>query len=176
MALWTRSMQIGTARERVAGSFSAAPPLSKMSHGRIVQRHFRWETPYAPTGRTQPHAKFGLLAGDQVVPESANRLDRLHPHHYISATRPHLPYWPIPFPIAQPIVDRSRWLPLATASAHCSNNRMCLEEAERFTRPTLVEHAITVYELHTAKIGRLPAQKSEPRISRACCGERQAHF
>src|SRR5262245_58294758 len=111
-----RSVDMSPLRECIAIPDSAPPPLTKSRHGRIVQSHFSVEPPDAPARCAQAYGQFGFLAGDQIIAETPYCLKRTHTNHHNSAKRARLTSGPIPFLVAQPIVDRSIGVALAQPS------------------------------------------------------------
>src|ERR1700716_2887245 len=118
MAFGWRSVQIGALREPVTTAYSAPPPLAKACHGSVMQGHFKVQSPDATACRTQPNAQLRLLASDQVIAESTHGLERVCPHHRVTATGTHLAGRPLPLSIAEPVVNRLFGVTFASPPTH----------------------------------------------------------
>jgi hypothetical protein len=91
--------------ERIAAPDSAPPPLPKVRHGGVMQCHFDVQPPDAPASGTNADAQLRILTGDQIIPVPLNGLERDCTKQYVAPACAHLPYRPVPFSVAQPIIN-----------------------------------------------------------------------
>ena len=77
-------MELGALREGIAAAHLAPPPLRKMQHRRIVQRHLMIQTPDLPARCAQAHAEFRLFSCDQIIAIAADCFERITAHHDVA--------------------------------------------------------------------------------------------
>src|SRR5688572_3363402 len=104
-------MQMDTLRERVAASDRAPPPLKKSPHCCVMDGHVLVQPPDPPAGGTQPHAKLGFLACDEIVAKSACRHEGCRPNQRVAAAGARVPERGVPFYVAEHVVDRVLRMP-----------------------------------------------------------------
>src|SRR5262245_36274235 len=101
----------------VAAAEGSPPPLLKVGHVSIVHRHVSIDAPDLPAALPQAQAKFVILGGQNLRIEAAHLLYDVSPYHGNAAAGVGLAHRPVPFDVAEQVVDRFVRVPLTAAAA-----------------------------------------------------------
>src|ERR1700694_1359705 len=81
---WRSPMEPGNFGKRMSAPHRANPPLTKSRHSSVMLCHLSIKSPDFPPSFAQPHAELWCSAANQLRPEPAYRLERLHTHQGVS--------------------------------------------------------------------------------------------
>jgi hypothetical protein len=132
-----------------------------------VDGHFRVKSPYPPPLGTQPYSQFRLFSGNEIVPVSSDRAERVGSDHNVATERTGFTDRNIPFKITKPVVNRLVRFALAPASEGRANIPMILKNSNRLPWPVANQLAISVEKLCVSQLRRYLPQARKASIAGA---------